>query len=156
MPMSSSRLFNAFDVLNFRFRKPVPFRWADLDSMGHTNNAIYLTYFEQIRILYARDVMKWEWEQVGMILARTEIDYLLPLTHPQNVEVLARVTRWGSKSFDMEYAVADLSTMTAKIYAIARSTLVGFDYRTQKSAIIPMAYCEAAQQFEPRPIEGLG
>lgn len=113
MPMPNSRHLDSFDVLDFRFRKPVPFRWADLDSMGHTNNAIYLTYFEQIRILYARDVMK-------------------------------------------EYAVADLSTMTAKIYAIARSTLVGFDYRTQKSAIIPMAYCEAAQQFEPRPIEGLG
>lgn len=154
--MPTGRLIDSFDVHAFRFIKPVPFRWADLDSMGHTNNAIYLTYFEQIRILYARDVMKWEWGLVGMILARTEIEYIQPLTHPQNVDVLARVIRWGTKSFEMEYAVADLSTDSIRIYAIARSTLVGFDYQSQKSAIIPKAYSEDARLFEPRVIEGLG
>lgn len=153
--MPSSRLLDSFDVRAFRFHQPIPFRWADLDSMGHTNNAIYLTYFEQIRILYARDVMKWEWEQVGMILAHTEIDYIQPLTHPQNVEVLARVIRWGSRSFDMEYAVVDPTTSPPKIYAIARSSLVGFDYSCQKSAIIPTSYAEAARNYEPQPIEGL-
>jgi len=153
--MPSIRMIDTFDVHSFRFTRPVPFRWADLDSMGHTNNAIYLTYFEQIRILYARDVMKWEWEVVGMILARTEIEYIQPLTHPQNVDVLARVIRWGNKSFEMEYAVADLSTSIPRVYAIARTTLVGFDYKQQKSAVIPTDYREAARQFEHCPIEGL-
>ncbi|MBM3919547.1 MAG: acyl-CoA thioesterase [Sphingomonadales bacterium] len=153
--MPKSSLLDSFDAKSFRYKQPIPFRWADLDGMGHTNNAIYLTYFEQIRILYARDVMKWDWELVGMILARTEIDYIHPLAHPQNVEVLARVIRCGSKSFDMEYAVADLSTSIPKIYAIAQSTLVGFDYKSQKSVVIPSAYREAAELFEPLPIEGL-
>lgn len=154
--MPSIRIIDTFDVQSFRFARPVPFRWADLDSMGHTNNAIYLTYFEQIRILYARDVMKWEWERVGMILARTEIEYIHPLTHPQNADVLARVIRWGNKSFEMEYAVADLSASKPKVYAIAQSTLVGFDYKLQKTAVIPADYRESARQFEPCAIEGLG
>ena len=153
--MPHGRQNNPFHPASFRFRQPVPFRWADLDSMGHTNNAIYLTYFEQIRILYAREVMGWEWQQMGMILARTEIDYVRPLTHPLHVEVLARVIRWGNKSFAMEYAVADLSQADPILYAIAESVLVGFDYSKQSSAPLPVAYREAAREYEPLPIVGL-
>ena len=31
----------------FRHGVPIQVRWADLDAMGHVNNAKYLTYLEQ-------------------------------------------------------------------------------------------------------------
>jgi len=31
-------------------RVPLQIRWRDLDALGHVNNAVYVTYFEQARM----------------------------------------------------------------------------------------------------------
>ena len=52
---------------NFRFSFPVEVRFADLDALGHLNNAKYLTYAEQARILYVRQICGWDgdWRKLG-------------------------------------------------------------------------------------------
>ena len=39
---------------DFRFWHALAIRWADIDSMGHVNNATYFTYFEAVRIEFFR------------------------------------------------------------------------------------------------------
>src|SRR3989304_4807126 len=39
-----------------RFPIPIEVRFRDTDAMGHVNNAVYLTYFEQARAGYYRAV----------------------------------------------------------------------------------------------------
>jgi hypothetical protein len=75
---------NANDVqailADYRYVLSMQVRFADLDVLGHLNNAKYVTYMEQVRVQYFIDVCAWhgKWEEFGMILARTEIDYALP------------------------------------------------------------------------------
>ena len=38
----------------FAFTHPVEVRFRDCDAMGHVNNAVYFTYFEQCRLLFWR------------------------------------------------------------------------------------------------------
>ena len=47
-------MLNAPD--GYRHSIPMEIRFADIDSLGHVNNAAYLTYMEQARLRYVRDV----------------------------------------------------------------------------------------------------
>ncbi len=40
--------------MDFHYLTPFDVRFRDLDSLGHVNNAVYLTYFEIARIGYWR------------------------------------------------------------------------------------------------------
>ena len=39
------------------FETPVAVRFKDLDAMGHVNNAVFATYFEEARATFAREAM---------------------------------------------------------------------------------------------------
>ena len=63
----------------FRFHHPVELRFRDLDALGHVNNAVYLTYMESARMAWWMKVSRcYDLSGLGMILARTEIDYRSP------------------------------------------------------------------------------
>ena len=57
-------------------RAPRTVRFRDLDSMGHVNNAVYLTYLEEARIAFLRPPGA---DVADMILARVEIDFRAPV-----------------------------------------------------------------------------
>ena len=59
-------------------------RFSDCDPLGHVNNAVYLTYIEQARIILWRKQIGLKWSQraaqglprgEGFILARAEVDF---------------------------------------------------------------------------------
>ena len=64
----------AVEGFDFVHRETVRFR--DLDSLGHVNNAVFLTYLEEARIAYLAPLGA---EATNMILARVEIDFRAPL-----------------------------------------------------------------------------
>ena len=85
---------------DFVHRETVRFR--DLDSLGHVNNAVFLTYLEEARIAY---LVPRGAEASDMILARVEIDFRAPLGMDAELEIGVRPARVGTKSFDLEYEV---------------------------------------------------
>jgi acyl-CoA thioester hydrolase len=137
---------------NFRFSLPVEVRFADLDVLGHLNNAKYLTYVEQARILYVQTVCGWsgDWRSLGMILARTEIDYKLPIAFGDAVIVYIRTSRIGSKSFDLEYLLSRQQGDAApEIAATVKTVMVSYDYQQDSSIAVPQAWRDAMLAYEP-------
>ena len=97
-------------------------RFRDLDAMGHVNNAVYSTYLEQARIGVLGGLEPF-------ILARVEIDFRAELRAGDEIEVLSRCSRVGTKSFDLEHELrAD-----DRVVAEAASVLVGYDYELGES-----------------------
>lgn len=127
----------------FTFHYPVHIRWADLDALNHVNNAVYLSYFEQARIDYFREAVNWDWQVVGMILAKSTIEYFKPLLIRDKAEVWLRVSRLGSKSFEMENIVVRNSEKGPEIITKCTSVLVTYDYRNEKSVLVPEHVREA-------------
>lgn len=138
---------------NFRYSLPIEVRFADLDAIGHLNNAKYLTYIEQIRIFYVRDVCEWQggaWNTLGMILARTEIDYKLPIGFDDKVVAYCRVSRIGSKSFDMEYLLTRQNGDTKpEIAAEIKTIMVAYDYANDRTMPVTDAWRERITAYEP-------
>ena len=80
---------------DFRFYHPIEVRYGDLDPQGHVNNARYLTYFEQARVKYIRNLGLWNEDSfldIGFILAEAKLTFLAPVhfTTPLRVGTTSR------------------------------------------------------------------
>lgn len=147
--MSSSIDFSAFN-----YAVDIEIRFADMDALGHVNNAVYLTYFEMARTKYWQDVVKWDWKTLGIIIARAEIDYVSQLTVRDRAKMYIRTSRVGNTSFDLEYALVRKGDDGSELLAAKGMTVcVVFDYEKQKPSPIPS---EQRSAMETDTIENIG
>jgi acyl-CoA thioester hydrolase len=132
----------------FRFVYPQEVAFGDLDAFGHVNNAVYLTYLENARIGYMREVLSIEsLEDLFVILAKVKIDFRSRASLGEVLEVGARVSRIGTKSFDLDHEVRGPDT---RLVAVASTTLVTFDYRGDTTLPVPDLWRERIQSFEAK------
>lgn len=112
-------------------------RFRDIDAMGHVNNAVYLTYFEEARIAMFKDMIKteWNWKKNGVLLVKNEVEYLKPILSRDEVFITTRIEKIGTKSFDVGYVFAD--AQNSIIYTKGKSVLVCFDYEKQETINFP-------------------
>ena len=147
---------NDINLHDFRHSTPMPIRWADLDALGHVNNAKFLTYLEQARISYFNQLALWEGnpERTGLIMARVVIDYQLPLFAQDDIRVLTRTARLGGRSMDThQVIVRRTSAGEDQIAANAMITVVVYDYVEIKSTLIPQAWRDKLKEYEPAEIK---
>ncbi len=122
------------------YRHPIEVRFRDLDGLGHINNAVYLTYIELCRTRFFQKAGLTALEDIRkdfpLILARTEIDFLMQGGMNDEIVVEGWISSIGNKSFVQDYAV----TVPGRgVLARAKAVLVWFDFATNASIPIPPA-----------------
>jgi acyl-CoA thioester hydrolase len=116
----------------YRFVYPVQVRFRDLDTLGHVNNAVYLTYFEAARMAYWMHVNgRADLSSMDMILARAEVDYRAPVGYGDELEVGVRCASVKRSSFVLEQALVE--RRSGRLVAQARKVLVHYDYAAGRS-----------------------
>jgi acyl-CoA thioester hydrolase len=132
----------------FRFVCPQEVMFRDLDVFGHVNNGVYLTYLENARIGYMRDVLGIEsLEDLLVIVANVNIDFRSRASLGETLDVGARVSRIGTKSFDMDHEVHGPD---GRLVATASTALVTFDYRGDSTMPVPELWRERIEAYEAR------
>ena len=122
---------------DFVHRETVRFR--DVDAKGHVNNAVFLTYMESARVAFLVELGAVSGlDDLSFIVARIEIDFRAPISFGEEVEVGVRASRFGSKSFDLDYELR----VGERLVAEAKSVCVGYDYGTGQTVQIPNAWRE--------------
>lgn len=106
-------------------------RFRDCDVMGHVNNAVYLSYFEQARMHYFHQMIgsDWDWKKNGVVLVKNEITYLKPILLTDLPEVFVYLKEIGNKSFIFSYKIKVQNT----IVSVGESKLVCFDFYQKKT-----------------------
>lgn len=114
-------------------------RFRDLDALGHVNNAVFLTYIESARIAYLLDLgVATGVQDLGIIVARIEIDFRSPVGLGEEVEIGVRASRFGTKSFDLDHELR----AGGRLVAEAKTICVGYDYGSGETVAIPEAWRE--------------
>ena len=109
-------------------------RFNDTDALGHINNAVYSTWFEEARkpvfeyFIPDLDPKKWT-----LILARVEIDFLAQGLYQKKALIKTSVEKIGNSSFVLLQEVYQDDVLVCR----GKSTLVHFNYSLQKSEPIP-------------------
>ena len=109
-----------------RFTTDVALRWSDMDAFGHVNNNKFMVLLEEARVsmmFTAAEDAGISGFREGIVVARHEVDFLLPVVVPADVRVELWVDRIGNSSFTFAYELfAD-----EKLALRAKSVMVPFD-----------------------------
>ena len=124
---------NFSNIENFPFLYDLNTRWKDMDSFGHVNNAVFLTYLEDARISLCKH---WDLDgkKKSIIMASIKIDYLRQLGHPSALIIGQKVARIGNTSFDIHSVIFiknDSNPVTSAVI-----TCVCFDYEQNKKVSV--------------------
>lgn len=111
-------------------------RFRDVDSMGHVNNAVYLSYFEQARMTWFKELVgfEWNWMDAGILVARHEIDYKRPISLNDEITISTWCESMGNSSLVMAYEIMNGENI---LYTQGKTVIVCFDYNKQSPCLIP-------------------
>ncbi len=136
-------------MADFHFYHLIEVRYGDLDPQGHVNNAKFLTYMEQGRVFYLKQLKLWEggsFQNLGIILADVQITFKKAIQFGDPIRVGVRISRLGNKSMTSEYSLED--ARDASLFATGSSVLVAYDYHDNRSVPIPEEWRKAILTFE--------
>jgi acyl-CoA thioester hydrolase len=139
----------------YHFSYPIEVRYGDLDPQGHVNNAKYLTYMEQARVGYIRNLGVWKGDSfidIGIILADARVTFHKPITLGMDVRVAVRVSKLGNKSLTMEYRLENGAG--GERLASGFSVLVAYDYRSDQTIPVPADWRQAILELEGDSLSG--
>lgn len=107
-------------------------RWRDMDAFGHVNNAMYFSYFEQVRVDWLSDL------GIGheLVLANVSCTFFTPLTFPAEIEVRLYAGRAGRSSLDTYYTIRPVNNNNG-LCSIGHGTIVWYDHVAGHSTPIP-------------------
>jgi acyl-CoA thioester hydrolase len=129
----------------------VPLRFRDIDAMGHVNNAVFFTLFEEGRKAFLERVFHIvNPADYPFILARLSCDYLKPVRLEDSIAVHVWIGEVGKKSFIFKYNIVDRHE-DESIYAAGESTMVLFDYKENKTVPISSEILEKLEEYRERP-----
>ena len=115
------------------FTTDIDVRFRDIDAMGHVNNAVFFTYFEQGRVGFFHSASQEEkFPGFAFILAQIGCNYIKPVILDDRLTLQIWVKEIGRKSFTFRYQLASREN-PSNLYATAESVQVCFDYQTNTS-----------------------
>jgi acyl-CoA thioester hydrolase len=118
---------------------PISVRWRDMDSMGHVNNAKYISYLEEARVRWMLTVPGISMsDRIAPVVAANNINYKRPLTWPNDVVVELYVDRIGSSSVTIGHRIV-CSKDHSVLYSDGNVVVVWMDTQTGQSAPLPDA-----------------
>jgi acyl-CoA thioester hydrolase len=120
--------------------KQIEIRWRDQDAYGHVNNAVYLTYLEEVRDEWLENALGDSGDAWGYVTARVAIDFRRELTQDDDA-IVARLwlTRVGTSSVTTR---EEIVTVGGELAAEAEAVLVARDTETGRSR--PLSDAERA------------
>ena len=113
-----------------------------MDALGHVNNAVYQTYFEQARIeLFQRWAEAGQWPgepETSPVLVAVEAQFKRPVVYPATVLVRVTAGEPGRSSLPIDCELT-VEGDEATVYTTARTTLVWIDRSTGRAVRLPDA-----------------
>lgn len=127
------------------FSLDIDVRFRDLDALGHVNNSVYFTYFEEARTILFRSVFGDR--RFRFILAHACCDYLKPATLNDQLTLRMRVGKIGTKSFELQYELLDRHNVSNR-YAKGETVQVCYDYEENRSIPVPDALRKRLGEYQ--------
>ena len=130
----------------YRYSRAQDVAFRDIDGLGVVNNAVYLTYIETARLGYMVEVLGVRsLDEVGVIVAKVDIDFRSPAGLLETLDVGARIPRVGTKSLDMDHEVRGAD---GRLVAEAATVLVSFDYAERLPVPVPDEWRDRIRAYE--------
>jgi len=138
------------DRTEFRFKTPSRVMMSHTDQEGIVNNICFFIYLETGRFEYFRSLgmtlTEIKKQGVGMAMVESSCAFLSPLFFDDVIEIFARIDRFGTSSFRMQYLiyVPERNVIAARGHTVSVFT----DIATRKTRPIPPFFRDKVLAFE--------
>ena len=143
--------------------KRIAIRYKDLDPYGHVNNAVYLEFFEEIRIAYWRtladlagigNLEAGDVPGARYVIAETTVRYMAPILLDDILHGSASIPTVGNRSYAMDFELRTGETFEeGTLVADGYAAQVFFDPKTDEVIPRPDWFLPAVAKLEGRPEE---
>jgi acyl-CoA thioester hydrolase len=129
---------------------PIQIRFIDIDRLDHVNNACFLSYFELGRVKYFNQVLNRHinWNDSGFVIARTEINHIIPIYLLDELYCFTKIIKIGTKSITIKNSLVKKVGSEFHECANGIGILVAMDYVNKTSIDLPSKWREAIEGFE--------
>ena len=121
-------------------RFPIETRYADYDTKGHVNNALYLTYFEMARHRAWVDRLGGD-ADFAFIIAEANVRYASEAMIGDALDIEITTAEVRTKAWVWTYVIRALPS--ERVVAEGRTVQVMFDYGAHQTVPIPADLREA-------------
>jgi acyl-CoA thioester hydrolase len=124
--------------------KRIEVRWRDVDNYGHVNNAVYLTYLEEVRDEWLARTLRDDEAVWDYVVAHVSIDFRREVTQADDeITATCAIERIGTSSVRTREQVV---LATGVLAAEASAVLVARDRSTGRSRPIAAPEREAFER----------
>ena len=121
----------------FVFKTLIPIRWADMDALGHVNNAVYFRYMEIARIDWFQSIGVRENSDIeGPVIVNAFCSFYRQFQYPEEVLLKMYVSDARRASFET-WVEMESTTEPGVIRASGGATVVWVNRSQQKSTALP-------------------
>lgn len=130
------------------FETPIEVKYRDVDAMGHVSSTVYYDYLQHAYLTFMHALLDLPpAEKLPHIMVKTACEYVHPAHYGDRLKVCSSVTRFGSKSFDLEHVMM-LDGADSRMVAKGYSTHVMFDYSNNASLPVPEEFKARVERFQ--------
>ena len=122
---------------DYNFFNTASTRWRDMDTLGHINHTVYLGLLETKHKEFIDHLHGSNESEFGLksteagLLASMKVMYIKQVHHPAQLDMGYRITRIGSKSYDVHQGIFLKGDNDPSFQSI--HTFVMFNFVKQKS-----------------------
>jgi acyl-CoA thioester hydrolase len=123
-------------------RVPITVRWRDLDAYNHVNNANFLTYLEEARLVWLSGIDgDWKTPAFSPVLAASEVNFRGQIEWPGELVVEVRCEKLGNSSLTLSHRIT--SADGEKLFSDARIVMVWIEPDSGRPVPLPAAVRKA-------------
>ena len=130
----------------YGFTERIGLRMNDFDANQHVNNTAFVSFLQDARANYFRELWGDDWMESSVVIATLDIDFLAPILIGDEVHVDVRVVDVGTSSWTVEYRVRavpeDGRGRDERVAASASSVQVAWDRDAARSQPLPDSWRE--------------
>jgi acyl-CoA thioester hydrolase len=134
-------------------RFPLATRYADYDTKGHVNNAVYLTYFEIAREHAWLEAMG-QTVDYPIVIAEARVKYVSQAMIGDPLAIELSVGEVRTKAWTFRYRIVD--ARDERLVAEGETVQVYFDYDARRPAPIPEPLRARLLTLVPAPDDAAG
>ncbi|MCH8618178.1 acyl-CoA thioesterase [Undibacterium sp. TS12] len=128
-------------------------KYRDTDSVGNLSSTVYYDYLQHAYLRYMFDLLELPREEkLPHIMVKTECEYVMPAKFGDVLTIKSGVTKFGTKSFEIEHLMYKnaVGEGEAKLVAKGTSKHVMFDYEKNQSVVVPEEFKKRVLDFQER------
>ena len=116
-----------------KFFTPIVVRFADLDMLGHVNNAVFFSYTEFARLEFFAFLGITNKQFPSCLLARVVASHTNAVHYGDSLQISTWVTKVGNKSFTVQHEILANDILCANFETV----LVWYDHDAKQSLPVP-------------------